>query len=182
MRGAPPVRRGDDPAPLGQLLLERNVIEITADRDLPIGIGADIALHQHVGTARGPDGIVGCLYFGIGWLRQPLRPRRFEQSVVPEVRRDDLGYRAAQLCGGSSIGLGRHVGIGGKGGDRDAEILPFVLVRNRTCQPAIGRTRCRRDGRGRIGRDVLCNGRSSAGKRQQESQREGSVCQETGGH
>ena len=128
MRRAPPVRRRDDPAGLAQLLLQRDIIEIAADSQVAVRIGADIALHQHFRAAQRPHRIIGRLHLSIGRLRQAKRAGRLEQAVVPQIIRNDLRQAAPQRGGGTGIGLGRHVPVRGERSDGDAEILPFAVI------------------------------------------------------
>jgi len=123
------------PACLFKLLFQGNIVEIAADSQLPIGIGADISLHQHLGATAGPDLKLGRLNLLEAWPGKAFRADGLEQTVVSEIRRDDLRKRLTERPGRSGAGRGRDVGIGGKGRNGNAKVLPLALVRDRTGQP-----------------------------------------------
>ena len=169
VRGAAPVGGGHLPGRAGQLLLQRDVIEIAADQQLVALARADKALNQHFRAAARPGLIGRRAHFLIGRAWQGFGADRLEQAIVLEVGGDDLREAGAKRGGRAGAGRGRHVGIGGKGRDGDAQILPVAVIGDFAGQPFFGRGIGRyRDGRLR-GRGRLLR---HCGRRQQHGEGE----------
>jgi hypothetical protein len=130
--GAAPVARGDDIALAGELRLERDIVEVAADGQLPVRIRAHEALDQGSGAGSAPGGISRGRDFGEGHGADSTRADRAEQAAAAKVGGDDFGDLPAQRLGAPGGGVGRlrrrHDGDGDDEivaafiGDIDAEL------------------------------------------------------------
>ncbi len=109
---------------------ERDVVEIAADRQPPVGTCADIALHQVFGRAPAPHAERRRSDLAVARLGQRIRPGRLEQRVVLEVVVDHARQLEPERGGALRVGRGRRLAVGGEGGDGDLEVLPGALVRH----------------------------------------------------
>ena len=159
--GAAPVGRRHHPSRLLQLLPELHVVEIAADGELPVAVRLDVAFHQHVGAAPRPRRVIGRGNLCEARLRQAVGAGRLEQAVVPEVGGDDPRQCPPERRGRSCRRAGRLVLVGGKGGDRDAEVLPLAFAGDRPGEHPV-RARRGGTGRGSTGRGSTC-GRAGGG-------------------
>ena len=104
------------------------VVEIAANRQSTVVVGADIAVHQHFRTAPAPGGPCGIGHFGIGRARQGIGANGAEQPVEAEIGIHHA--RQFQPQRGRALRIGRRclVAIGGEGSDSDAQVLPGGIV------------------------------------------------------
>ena len=128
MRRAPPVGRTDNPTFAHELILQGDIVKITADRQPPIVARADIAMHQHFRAAPAPARPAGRADLPKARLRQRIWSGRLEDAVVTQVRSDDAGDLAAQRFGAAGIGRCGLVAIGRKGGNSDSKVVPIALI------------------------------------------------------
>ena len=121
VRGAAPVRRLDDEALTGQLGLERDVVEIAADREIAVGIGADEALDQRLRAHARPVIELGGGDLGEADPAHRAGAERLEQPAAAKIGDDHFGDLTAERIGAAGGGgrdlRGRH------GGDGDDEII-----------------------------------------------------------
>src|SRR3546814_14689103 len=87
----PPVARRDDIACPRQFLLQRHVIKIASDRQVPTAIGPNKSLHQRFGICAGPVREVGECDFRKSDLLDAGGPHGPKQAAATQVGGDDPG-------------------------------------------------------------------------------------------
>src|SRR3546814_7440863 len=85
----PPVARRDDIACPRQFLLQRHVIKIASDRQVPTAIGPNKSLHQRFGICAGPVREVGECDFRKSDLLDAGGPHGPKQAAATQVGGDD---------------------------------------------------------------------------------------------
>ncbi len=126
MRGAAPFGGRDHPAFTHQFVPERDVVEITAHGQIAVRIGAHETVNQHLGRAAFPCAPCGCGNLLIRRSRQRVGADGAEQAIVPEVAIDHARQFQPQCARTRGIGRGGRIGIGGKGWNGDAEVVPGI--------------------------------------------------------
>jgi hypothetical protein len=99
VRRASPVPRRDDIAGASELGLERDVVEIAADGELAVRIGADETLDERRGTGAAPMVEGRRRHFRKGHGAHAARPDWAEKAAARQISRDDLGHLPAEHVG-----------------------------------------------------------------------------------
>ena len=99
MGAATPVARLDDIALADQLGLGGKVVEIAADGEGAVAIGADVALDEVLRAGAREGRIIGRGDLGIGYGRQAVRTARGKQLGIAKVCGNDVGDLTAERLG-----------------------------------------------------------------------------------
>jgi hypothetical protein len=106
VRGAAPVARSHHEALARQLGLQRHVVQVAADRQLPVAVGADEAVHERHRPGARPMVEGGVGDFGIGDGADAAGAARLEQAAAAQVGDDHLGNLPPERIGGAGGGAG----------------------------------------------------------------------------
>jgi hypothetical protein len=119
--GAAPVAGCDDETVADKLALQRNVVEVAADGEVAVGIGAHEALDQRRGAGAGPMVESRCGDFREADRADAAGADRAEQAAARQVSGDDLRHLPAERGGGAGFGVHRLRGRHER--HRDGEVL-----------------------------------------------------------